>query len=120
LLAEHGQNMRTLLCLILRREGHDVVEANDGSKLLEELSSTIVDGQRAPFDLIISEHGLPGISGLSVLAGLRAQRLATRFILITDSSDVQAQARQLGASVLDKPFNTTTIRNAISDTAHPT
>lgn len=120
LLAEHGQNMRALLGLILRREGHAVVEANDGSRLLEEMASAIVDGQLAPFDLIISEHGLPGITGLSVLAGLREQRLTTRFILITDSSHVRAQARQLGASVLDKPFNTATIRTAINDTARVT
>lgn len=120
LLAEHGQNMRTLLGLILRPEGHDVIEANDGSRLLEEMASAIVDGQRSPFDLIISEHGLPGITGLSVLAGIREERLTTRFILITDNSDVRAQARQLGASVLDKPFNTATIRTAINDTARAT
>jgi CheY-like chemotaxis protein len=117
LLAEDNPELRRLLAFILRREGHEVVAVADGAELLEALAATLVEVGRPCFDLVICEHGIHGIPGLSVLAGLRARDRATAFILITGDTDVQTQARRLGAVTLAGPLTVGAIRGAIHQTA---
>ncbi|HEY4188739.1 MAG TPA: response regulator [Polyangia bacterium] len=116
LLAEDNHELRRLLSFVLRREGHEVVEAHDGSELLEALAFSIVEGDGQNFDAVICEQSLPGIPGLSVLAGLRARDRAMPFILITANPEVQGQARRLGAVVLDRPLTVGAIRHAVQQT----
>jgi CheY-like chemotaxis protein len=113
LLAEDDPTLRRLLALILRRAGHDVVEARDGTELLEALAGSLVDPRAAAFDLIVCEQCLPGMPGLSVLAGLRSRDPATAFVLLTESPDVQRRARALGAVALAAPFNVQTFELAV-------
>jgi len=113
LLAEDDVSLRRLLSLILRREGHEVVEAADGAELLEALAASLVDARLPQFDLIVCEQRLPGMPGLSVLAGLRARDPATAFVLLTDSVDVQRRARELGAVALAAPLNVQAFRSAV-------
>lgn len=117
LLGEDNLQMRKLLGMILRREGHDVVETRDGAELLEALSTVLLDDRRPRFDLIISEGSLPGIPGLAILAGLRVWDRATPFVLITGSPDVQKRARDLGAVILEPPINVRAIRGALQSSA---
>ena len=55
----------------------------------------------SPFDVVICEQTLPGIPGLTVLAGLRSRQRATPFILVTDQPAVRERAGRLGAAVID-------------------
>ena len=105
LLAEDDRTLRRLLALILRREGHEVVEAADGAELLEAMAASLTNPRLAPFDVIVCEHRLPGMPGLSVLAGLRARDPATAFVLLTESPEVQRRARELNGVPLAAPFN---------------
>ena len=119
LVAEDNRTLRRLLALVLRRDGHDVVEASDAGELLELLASSWIQtgGESAPIDLVICEHALPGLAGLTVLAGLRSRDRTTPFILMTGNEDVQRRARRLRAVVLDHPFNVAAIRAAIRQSA---
>jgi len=112
LVADADRELRQLIGFVLRNEGHDVVEAADGSELLEAIASLVIDGTR-PFDVIISAQAIPGIPGVSVLAGLRSRGRRTPFVLMTGNPVVQGQARRLGAIVLDQPFDAGAIRRAI-------
>jgi CheY-like chemotaxis protein len=123
LLAEDDGEMRRLLALVLRRDGHQVVEARDGGELLEALAWTLIEPGREDFDLVICEQSLPGVPGLTVLEGLRARDRTTPFILITRNPGLAARARRLNAFVLDRPFDVRAIRSAIresADTMRPT
>jgi two-component system response regulator AtoC len=112
LIADADPEMRRLLALVLRTDGHDVVEVGDGSKLLEAIASLVIDGART-FDLIMSAQAIPGLPGVSVLAGLRSRGRRTPFVLMTGNPVVQAQATRLGAVVLDRPFDAEAIRRAV-------
>ncbi|HEX3905862.1 MAG TPA: response regulator [Polyangia bacterium] len=101
LVAEDDPDLRRLLAATLRRDGHQIVEARDSAELLEALASTLIEPDASPFDLVICEQTLPGIPGLTLLAGLRGRDRATPFILITDEAAVRARAERLGAAVLD-------------------
>lgn len=113
LLAEDDGNLRRLLSFVLRRDGHDVVEVADGADLLEALASNLLVSDRRPFDLVICEQRLPGIPGLTALAGVRSRDREMPFILITGDTAVQARARDLGAVILDRPFNMHAVRGAV-------
>jgi CheY-like chemotaxis protein len=113
LLAEDNDTMRRLLAFVLRSEGHQIVEARDSTELLEALAATLALPPAPPFDVIISEQSLPGLTGLSILAGLRTRDRTMPFVLITADPEVQDQARLLNAVILDQPFNIQAIRSAI-------
>ena len=100
LVAEAQADLRRLLGAALRRDGHDIVEARDGAELLEALASTLIDPGASPFDLVVCEQRLPGMPGLSVLAGLRARDRATPFVLVTDDPTIARHGLRLGATVL--------------------
>ena len=119
LLAEDDGEMRRLLALVLRRDGHRVIEARDGGELLEALAWTLVEPAREDFDLVICEQTLPGVPGLTVLEGLRARDRSTPFILITRNAGVAQRARSLDASILDRPFDVRAIRGAVRESADP-
>jgi DNA-binding response OmpR family regulator len=117
LLAEDDGEMRRLLALVLRRDGHRVIEACHGGELLEALAWTLIEPSREDFDLVICEQSLPGVPGLSVLEGLRARDRTTPFILITRNAGVAQRARGLDASILDRPFDVRAIRGAVRESA---
>jgi CheY-like chemotaxis protein len=114
LLAEHNHHLRRLIALVLRRDGHFVVEASDGSRLLDVVASLLIDHRRLHYDLIVSEQRLPGIQGLSVLSALRTAGDPTPFVLMTLDPEVKAQAAVLGAVVLERPYDVEAIRTAIA------
>jgi CheY-like chemotaxis protein len=115
LLGEDNETMRRLLGFVLRSDGHTLSEARDGGELLEMLAASLLGGPDARLDAIVAEQSLPGIEGITILAGLRARGLPTPFVLITADLEIQARARRLGALVLDQPFNTQAIRDAVTE-----
>jgi DNA-binding response OmpR family regulator len=109
LLAEDDDGLRPLLAERFRAEGFEVVEAEDGSAVVEYLAESIVQNIRHPgFDLIVSDIRLPGLNALDVLRGARGALEATPVILITAFGDRRTHDRALllGASaVFDKPLD---------------
>jgi CheY-like chemotaxis protein len=117
LLAEHDGEMRRLVGLVLHRDGHEVIDVRDAGELLELLAAALITPFQPGFDLIICEHTLPGIQGLTILAGLRSRNDDTPFILISDDSQVQERARRLDGVVLNHALNIGAIRGAIRRSA---
>src|SRR5262245_51178531 len=110
LLAENDGELRRLLSVVLHRDGHEIVETRDASEMLEALAETLIAPDAFSFDAIVCAHTLPGIPGLTLLAGLRARGRAVPFILITDDAAVAEKARRLDATVIQHPFNIEAIR----------
>jgi DNA-binding NtrC family response regulator len=108
LLAEDDGAMRALLARALRRAGFDVIEACNGSELLERLAYGLASTPDIRFELIISDLRMPGYDGLNILASLRQMSIAIPVILITafGTTSTHAAAANLGAfAILDKPFD---------------
>lgn len=106
-LAEDDSTMRTLLAYTLRCDGHDVIEAGDGAELLEQIGILLLGPEDGSVPkVIVSDLRMPEYSGMDVLEALRRAEKSIPFLLITAFGDdeVHAEARRLGASVLDKPF----------------
>jgi CheY-like chemotaxis protein len=115
LLAEDDFELRDLLAYVLRADGHEVIEAKDGSELWRLLDSQADQG----FALVVSDVRMPGLTALEVLARLQHASRDTPIILITAFGDQTTHQRaiRLGARrVLDKPFDCDELREAVQET----
>lgn len=109
--------MRRFIAGVLRRDGYEVVEAQNGDELFDTLMAQLRSPSLAqPIELIISDLRMPGLTGLQVLHELRSSDWATPFILITafGGNELRDQAVREGATaVLDKPFDMDALRAAV-------
>jgi two-component system response regulator PilR (NtrC family) len=101
LVVDDERSMRELLAIVLKREGHDVLLADNGRSAVELL-------EREPIELLISDIRMPDMSGVEVLGA--AQRLNPDIIgiMITAyaSTDTAVEALRLGAyDYVSKPFS---------------
>jgi len=107
LIAEDHDEFRQLLAQSFRIQGYEVTECRHGVELIGQLKCLRESAPDSDVDLIISDIRMPGVSGLSVLEGLRECNNAPPVILITAFGDPQthAEAMRLGAvAIIDKPF----------------
>jgi len=122
-LAEDDAALRHLIATVLRADGYEVIEAEDGPELLDRLASTLLDD--APLDppdtdVIVTDVRMPGVSGLDVLLGLRRAQWRTPVIVMTAHADpaMQRRARRLGAAAfLAKPIELDHLRAAVARVA---
>ena len=84
----------------LQRGNHEVIACNDGAEGLQA-------ALRDPPDLILLDLNLPGMDGLSVLAGLREAHSNARILILTALDAVSDRVKGLKAGAddyLGKPF----------------
>jgi two-component system cell cycle sensor histidine kinase/response regulator CckA len=112
-VAEDDAAMRNLVVSTLLNDGHEVYEAASGEELLR-LMGAIAVGRRAEavnppcgVDLVVLDHRMPVIKGLSVARRLRRARWSVPLILMTafPSDELVHEAHQLNVHVLAKPFS---------------
>ena len=86
-VAEDNGDMRRLLADVLRKEGHSVIELEDGAALWREVGEPRLHA----IDLIVSDIRMPMLTGLSVLRSLRAGGSALPVILMTAFGDEETK-----------------------------
>ena len=93
LVVDDERSMRELLSIMLRRDGHEVLLADDGVAAIELL-------QRERVDVLITDIRMPQVSGVDVLR--EAKRLDPDIISIVmtafASTDTAVEALRLGAA----------------------
>jgi DNA-binding response OmpR family regulator len=116
LVAEDDYELRRLIAVALCKDGYEVIEAENGAQLVEHFA-----GNQPALNLVIADVRMPWRSGLSVLAAARSFRFTTPFILITGFADsfTRSQARQLGAVMIEKPFDLDELRAAALALSQP-
>jgi two-component system, LuxR family, response regulator FixJ len=95
-------------------EGYDVRAFADAESLLAD-----ADAQHGSVCLVLDQR-LPGMSGLALLAALRAQNVAAPAILITSnpSPAVRREARAAGAEIVEKPLLDGILAQKVRDAIH--
>ena len=102
-IAEDHDEFRYLLREAFEDAGYRVTECIDGNDLYGELTR----GDTSDLAAVVSDHRMPGMLGLDVLARLGRKRPRAPFILITAFGDhsVHWRARHLAADlVVNKPL----------------
>ena len=100
LIADDEAEIRSLLKLYLENDGYSVVEAEDGIKALEMVTS------EKP-DLCVLDIMMPGMDGYQVLRKIREDNNVPVIILSAKDADSEKiLGLNLGADdYIDKPFN---------------
>ncbi len=101
LVVDDEQSMRDLLAIVLRREGYEVVTAEDGQ-------SGIATLERGPIDLLICDIKMPDMNGVDVLRAAKTidQDIVAMMITAFASTETAVEAMRLGAcDYLSKPFD---------------
>jgi len=113
LVAEDDEAFASLLLDVLVADGHDVDYVDSGLGLFDALSHRERNG---PYDLVVSDVRMPGLSGLHVLSLTEDDVGRPDMILITafPSESVELSARKHGAvHLLGKPFEMATLRQLV-------
>lgn len=102
LVVDDDPSSRTLLREILREEGFDIVEAEDGELALELLETK-------PVDLVITDRSMPRLGGLELLAKMREKQSALPVLVISAYGEETLWGQAIGLGAVDyllKPFQT--------------
>jgi len=100
LIVDDDALVRSFLAMILREEGHVVVEAPNGKEALGKFLNN-------EFDLAITDLKMPGMSGLELMQECKKNKPDVHWIIITAYGSIgnAVQAIKAGASdYLTKPF----------------
>ncbi|MFN2166605.1 MAG: response regulator [Anaerolineae bacterium] len=92
-------------------DGYEIATAHDGLEALQ----LALDG---PFDLVISDLRMPGLSGVELARRIKAARPGTEFIWITAYGcyNVADECAHLGIlTCLDKPLEIREIRKRVKE-----
>ena len=101
LVVDDERSMREMLAIVLRREGYEVLLAENGRSAIALL-------EREPVDLLISDVKMPDLSGVEVLRAAKRIDQDILGIMITAfaSTETAVEAMRLGAcDYLSKPFD---------------
>jgi CheY-like chemotaxis protein len=118
LAVDDDQVIRDVVRAALTREGHQVTTVDDGSR-----AHQLVEENPGAFDLVITDHQMPVMTGLELVACLRGMTYPGRIIVLSGSLDRELLAgyRALGVDdLLDKPVTLETLRTAVGRMAAAT
>ena len=109
LVVDDDDEMRALLRRTLEFDGYEVIDRDRGTHVMEALRG-------APFDLIILDKEMPGLTGLDLLSIVSREFPHVPVVLVTafGGPHVAASALRLGAaSYLEKPFRLGQLRQVM-------
>jgi CheY-like chemotaxis protein len=105
LLVDDDAALRALLLATFPADEFDVLDSPDGERALELAAAS-------PFDVVVLDWQLPGLSGEEVLRELKARSPATSVVVLTANSDA-GEAAGLADAFLTKPFSPVQLLRAI-------
>ncbi|MDQ3340628.1 MAG: sigma-54 dependent transcriptional regulator [Myxococcota bacterium] len=107
LVADDEQNLRRVLVALLKREGHEVLQAATGLEAIEQLADA---------DIVITDLRMPGADGMEVLRAAAKNFPHVPVIMITAYGSVGQAVEAIKAGAFDyieKPFEQDAIRMII-------
>ena len=100
--------------LFLQNKGYDVETCNNGYDAIEMV-------QQRPFDLIILDEMMPGMTGLETLPQIKNFAPTTPVVMVTKSEEENIMDRAVGSKIADyliKPVNPNQVLLSIKKNVH--
>ena len=111
LVVDDEASIRGVLRRALTEEGYTVTLAADGDEALEAVA-------RQEFEVILLDIGMPRLSGLQVLALLKAERSEAYVVMTTAFADADTivKAMKVGAfDYITKPFTINKVQETVKE-----
>jgi two-component system, chemotaxis family, chemotaxis protein CheY len=118
LVVDDMSTMRKIVSKMLRGMGFtNIEEADDGNPAWEMIQKAIEDGE--PYEFIVSDWNMPGMSGLDLLDHVRAndKTKALKFLMVTAESEranIVIAIKKGVSNYVVKPFTPEIIKEKIS------
>lgn len=100
--------------IFLKNKGYDVTTCNNGSDALRHC-------QEKPFDLILLDENMPGLSGLETLQGIKELQPDVPVVMVTKNEEEDLMDQAIGAQIADyliKPVNPNQILLSLKKNIH--
>jgi two-component system, chemotaxis family, chemotaxis protein CheY len=117
LYAEDMPELRDVARISLERDGHVVECVEDGALALE-----FIEGDSKSFDLVITDHHMPKLNGLELVAQLRARGFPGKIMIFTSELDREIHGAYQRLSVdrmLFKPVFPSMLRQIVAELCQP-
>jgi DNA-binding response OmpR family regulator len=108
--------MRRLVVDALRKDGHEVLQVEDGRGLFDILAGVLNADLSGPtIDLVVSDDRMPVRSGLDVLEQLGNSKRRPAIIVMTAFANdrTRSRAEKLGGLLLEKPLSLSSLKAAV-------
>jgi CheY-like chemotaxis protein len=111
LVVDDEDNLRDVVVEVLKRDGHDVDSAADGTEGLRRV-------EEGRYDLVITDLRMPGVEGPALYQAVRRRHPDNppRVIFMSANTGIEEYARFLadtGEPALEKPFNLADMRQVV-------
>ena len=107
LVIDDDRYVRSLLADLLEAWGYEFDSAADGREGLRRF-------EPGRYQVVLTDLGMPGLSGLDVVAGVRDRDPGVSVIMFTAfSGDLDTDRRRLGFMVVRKPLDIDDLRRAV-------
>jgi DNA-binding response OmpR family regulator len=111
LVADDEDAIRGLIAAALVSSGYQVDAAKDGAAAWEAL-------QAKPYDLLITDHNMPKVTGLELVKNLRSAHMAVPVVMVAGILPVEELASDPSlqvAATLPKPFAVSTLLDTVEN-----
>ena len=112
LVVDDEADVREVLADVLLSHGHSVTLAGGGQEALACL-------ERDPFDLVITDLGMPDVNGWDVARAVKSGRQGLPVLLLTGWADAEEAGVGRVDAVIKKPFDMTKLAAAVSAALGP-
>jgi DNA-binding response OmpR family regulator len=112
LVVEDETLVRRLLAQMIRKEGHEVLEAPTAEAAIRRMEE-----EQDGFDAVFTDLGLPGMSGWDLADWLRDRKARTAVVLVSGWGDEIGHQEMVAHGVLRilaKPFTGASVHEALS------
>jgi CheY-like chemotaxis protein len=106
LLVEDDALIRMDAADMLQELGHEVVEAEYGPDALAVL-------EQRPVDVLVTDIGLPGMSGTDLAGHARRLQPGIGVIFATGDTELESRDGQSGAQILCKPYDGSSLAESL-------
>ncbi len=113
LVVDDEPQMLSTTTLMLEVEGHQAVTASRAAEALALLR----DPSHGPFDVVLTDLGMPEMNGFQFVAALRGAGIATPCVLVTGWGYEVSEGELHGSgaqAVLPKPFSAAQLRDVLA------
>ena len=100
--------------IFLEKKGYEVVQATNGADAIDLCA-------QQPFDLILLDEHMPGLSGLETLSRIKQAEPSTPIVMVTKSEEEDIMEQAIGSQIADyliKPVNPNQILLALKKNIH--
>jgi two-component system, cell cycle sensor histidine kinase and response regulator CckA len=110
LLVEDHEQVRTLVHLVLEKQGFTVLAASNGGEAL-----AVSAAHEGPIDVVLTDLIMPGMGGKELVERLREQRPGVRALFTSGYAQGMIEGRELddGDAFLPKPYDQAELASAI-------